>query len=473
MESPQIIQGGMGIAISNWILAKAVSAKGQLGVISGTAIDTIHARILQNGDPSSFLRNAYKKFPIAEMARRVLDRWFSPEGLATNTPYKPVPPFTLNPPAALTELTALAAFGEVTLAKHNNGPTGINLLDKIKLPQLATLYGAMLAGVDYVLMGAGIPRHVPGVLDQLSQGQPATMKIPVEGGAETEITFDPSSFLGKPAPKLKRPLFLAIVSSATLAISLAKKSTGRVDGFVIESHTAGGHNAPPRGTMELDAQNQPVYGPRDEPEIPKIAALGLPFWLAGGHATAANLAAAKTTGATGIQVGTAFACCDESGMVPTLRQKLIASVRAHVARVFTDPLASPTGFPFKIAQIDGTLSDKNIYASRPRICDLGYLRNLYKKPDGAIGYRCPSEPVADYLAKGGNLSDTQNRICLCNGLLASTGLGQIRKNNLIEAMIATAGDTLTDIVDYLKDGMEHYSASDVIDFLLPPSPQPA
>ena len=30
------------------------------------------------------------------------------------------------------------------------------------------LYGAMLAGVDYVLMGAGIPRTIPGILDSLA-----------------------------------------------------------------------------------------------------------------------------------------------------------------------------------------------------------------------------------------------------------------------------------------------------------------
>ena len=35
------------------------------------------------------------------------------------------------------------------------------------MPHLASIYGAMLAGVGYVLMGAGIPLHIPGVLDAL------------------------------------------------------------------------------------------------------------------------------------------------------------------------------------------------------------------------------------------------------------------------------------------------------------------
>jgi hypothetical protein len=46
---PRIIQGGMGIRISSWELARAVSQKGELGVISGTGIDTIMVRTLQNG----------------------------------------------------------------------------------------------------------------------------------------------------------------------------------------------------------------------------------------------------------------------------------------------------------------------------------------------------------------------------------------------------------------------------------------
>ncbi|OAM89828.1 nitronate monooxygenase [Termitidicoccus mucosus] len=475
MDLPQIIQGGMGVAISNWRLARSVSAKGQLGVVSGTSIDTVHARILQDGDRGGFLRDAYRKFPIPEMARRVLDRWFSPEGRPEGAPYKPVPFFSATPARSLTELTAVAAFGEVTLAKGGSGaPVGINLLDKIKLPQLATLYGAMLAGVDYVLMGAGIPRHVPGVLDKLSEGLPATMKVDVEGGGEMEIGFDPEAFLGKPAPRLKRPHFLAIISSATLALSLARKCSGKVDGFIVESSIAGGHNAPPRGVMQLDATGQPVYGPRDEAELDKIAALGLPFWLAGGRASAAGLASAKAAGAAGIQVGTAFACCEESGMEAGLRRKLITAVRAGSARVFTDPLASPTGFPFKIVQVEGTVSEKKRYEARTRICDLGYLRSAYRKPDGAVGFRCASEPVADYIAKGGALADTENRMCLCNGLLATSGLAQSRKNNLVEDMLATAGDALADVVRFLKDGVEHYSAADVIDSLLalvePPLP---
>ncbi|MDE3217251.1 MAG: nitronate monooxygenase, partial [Gemmatimonadota bacterium] len=48
---PTVIQGGMGAGVSNWMLARAVSLRGQLGVVSGTVIDTIFVRRLQDGDP--------------------------------------------------------------------------------------------------------------------------------------------------------------------------------------------------------------------------------------------------------------------------------------------------------------------------------------------------------------------------------------------------------------------------------------
>ena len=44
---PTIIQGGMGIAVSSWQLAKEVSIAGELGVISGTATVTLNGESFQ------------------------------------------------------------------------------------------------------------------------------------------------------------------------------------------------------------------------------------------------------------------------------------------------------------------------------------------------------------------------------------------------------------------------------------------
>jgi NAD(P)H-dependent flavin oxidoreductase YrpB (nitropropane dioxygenase family) len=147
------------------------------------------------------------------------------------------------------------------------------------------------------------------VLDQLAKGDAVKLKIDVEGalpGEEFHSHFDLAAFCGGVAPKLKRPHFLGIVASATLAITLARKSSGAVDGFIVEGETAGGHNAPPRGPLQLTAAGEPIYGPRDVPDLEKIRELGLPFWLAGSFGRAEKLAAAQEVGATGIQVGTAM-----------------------------------------------------------------------------------------------------------------------------------------------------------------------
>jgi nitronate monooxygenase len=466
MTHPKIIQGGMGIGVSDWRLARAVSKAGQLGVISGTALAVVLARQLQLGDPDSHLRRALEHFPYPEMAMRVRQTHFVAGGKPAAEPFKTTAMPTLHPGAAFVELTVVANFVEVFLAKEgHDGNVGVNYLEKVQLCTLPSLYGAMLAGADYVLMGAGIPRSIPGVLDQFARGEPAELKIDVDGasaGAEHVASFDPRAFSGGTGLALKRPQFLAIVASATLAATLARKSNGRVDGFVIEGESAGGHNAPPRGPLQLSPNGEPVYGPRDVPDLEKIRALGLPFWLAGSYGRPDKLAEAESLGAAGIQVGTPFAFCEESGIHPYLKQQAIRLSRSGRARVFTDPVASPTGFPFKVAQLEGTLSNADQYAARERICDLGFLRTVYQKPDGSVGYRCPGEPEADFVRKGGACDETLGRKCLCNGLAATIGLGQVRPGGEPELAVLTAGDDIAHIVQFLSNGVDSYSAADVL-----------
>jgi nitronate monooxygenase len=323
----------------------------------------------------------------------------------------------------------------------------------------------MLAGVDYILMGAGIPRTIPGVLDLFATGESARQKLDVDGalpGEEFFTSFDPREFFGGAAPVLSRPKFLAIVASATLAMTLAKKSNGRVDGFIVEGSTAGGHNAPPRGPMQLSEKGEPLYGERDTADLEKIKALGLPFWLAGGFGRPDKLAEALSLGAAGIQVGTAFAFCDESGIEAGLKQRVISESLAGRISIFTDPLASPTGFPFKVVKLEGTITDPAVYAARKRLCDLGYLRQAYRKADGTLGYRCPAELPENYVNKGGQISETTGRICLCNGLAATANIGQVQADGYREPALLTAGDDITNLTWFVKDGHASYTAADVI-----------
>jgi nitronate monooxygenase len=469
--SPIIIQGGMGAGVSSWTLARAVSKAGQLGVVSGTALDVIMVRRLQVGDPGGHTRRALGRFPIPGVAQRLIDKYFVPDGKPADKPFKSKPVPSERPSRHLQELLVAANFVEVFLAREgHDGPIGINYLEKIQLPNPHSFFGAMLAGVTYVLMGAGIPKAIPGVLDRLAEGQPAELRLDVQGAGQDDdfvTRFDPREFCDGEPPAIDRPDFLAIVSSATLATMLTRKSSGKVNGFVVEGPTAGGHNAPPRGPLQLSVEGEPIYGDRDDADLNSIRDLGLPFWVAGSYAEPERVAEALRAGANGVQIGTAFAYCDESGLDREIKSRVLNMSRRGEARVFTDPVASPTGFPFKILQMDDTNSSAANYEQRSRICDLGYLRHAYKKEDGTLGWRCPSEPVDDYLRKGGKLDDTKGRKCVCNGLMANIGLGQIQRSGELEKALITSGDDVAKVARFLKPGADSYSARDVIEYLLP------
>ncbi len=470
LENPLIIQGGMGVGVSDWVLARAVSLRGQLGVVSGTCIDSVLVRRLQDGDVGGHIRRAMEHFPMPDVTGEVLRKYFRPEGREPDEPYKLLPMYRQVVSSARERLTMLASFVEVFLAKEgHDGWVGMNLLTKVQMPNLATLYGAMLAGVDYVLMGAGIPKEIPGVLDRFARHEKASLKFEVEGlahGESEELTFDPRDHFDAPPLEIKRPKFLPIISSNSLATMLVRKASGPVDGFVVEAPTAGGHNAPPRGAPVYNERGEPQYGERDEVDLDKLGEHGLPFWLAGGAGSPDKLCEALEAGAAGIQVGTLFAYSDESGIAPELKRSVIAQAQDERTDVVTDPRASPTGYPFKVVQLQGTLSQHILYQQRERVCDLGYLRIAYKREDGRIDYRCAAEPVETYRKKGGAVDDTVGRKCLCNGLFATIGHAQVRAGGRPERPVVTSGDALDTIRQLVKPGRSGYSAGEVLDYLM-------
>ncbi len=472
IEYPKIIQGGMGVGISNWRLARAVSTLGQLGVVSGVALEVMLVRRLQDGDVGGHIRRALEDFPFRDMARRAVEKFYIPDGKAPDKPYAAIPMHKQKSSKRLHELCIMGNFVEVYLAREGHDkPVGINYLEKIQMPHLPSIYGAMLAGVSFVIMGAGIPIMIPGALDAFTHHGAASYNLNVVGaqaGDDTSTHFNPQDYMDGDHPPLERPVFLPIIASNVLAATMVRRSNGRVDGFVIEGPTAGGHNAPPRGALQVNEHDEPIYGEKDAVDLEKIRKMGLPFWIAGGCASAERLREVLEAGGTGIQVGTAFALCDESGMAKEYRQRLLQEATAGTARVITDRLASPTGFPFKVAQLGGTLSEQDTYLSRFRVCDLGYLREVYRKDDGSMGYRCASEPEKDYLAKGGGESDTIGRKCICNSLASNVGLAQVQKDGSVEKPLLTTGDDLAEIARFLPEGQDSYTAGDVIAKLLEP-----
>jgi NAD(P)H-dependent flavin oxidoreductase YrpB (nitropropane dioxygenase family) len=215
----------------------------------------------------------------------------------------------------------------------------------------------------------------------------------------------------------------------------------------------------------LSDRGEPIYGERDVVDLAKMRQIGLPFWLAGGFGSHEAVQAALADGAAGVQVGTAFALCDESAMAADLKRQVLGQVLNREISVFTDPSASPTGFPFKVAQVKGSISDPETYAARPRVCDLGYLREAYITQEGGVGFRCAAEQPATYHAKGGT-EQTEGRKCICNALLAAIDQPQQRGPHYQEPPVVTAGDDLVHAGRFVPKGQSSYSAADVIRALL-------
>jgi len=463
---PELIQGGMGVGVSSWKLARAVAEAGErlnkpvLGVVSGIGLAITMVNRLRQGDRNT--KRALGAFCVPEIAQEIFDRyWLSAD---RSSRLAPKPEVLVNGSderkAEIVRLLIVANFLEIWLAKegHTN-PIGINYLEKVQLPRLPEIFGAMLGGVDYVLMGAGIPNQVPEVLDKFADYKEASYRLDVEGSERYVMVFDPKTIIPEEYRKdLRRPNFLAIVSHHALAQVLAHKATGEVNGFVVEGPTAGGHNAPARG-KELNERGEPVYGERDKPDLAKIQDLGRPFWLAGGYASSEELKEAKRVGAAGIQVGSVFALCDESGLREDIKQELRRKSFAGELQVLASPVASPSGFPFQVVQMEGTLSDPIVYEKRERDCTLGYLVHAYKTKRGRIGFRCPAEPITAYVRKGGDVEHAEGRVCLCEGLAAAVGHAPNKPS------IVTLGKDLSFAPNVMSNPDDTYSAEDVINFI--------
>lgn len=466
-ELPVLIQGGMGVGVSNWELARSVALAGEkldkkvLGVVSGTGLPILMVDRLQKGDSNTI--RALNAFPIPEITKEIFDIYANSKKM----PPKPQVLITGTEKIKrlMTNLLMVSNFVEVWLAKEgHNKPIGVNYLEKVQMTHLPEIYGAMLAGVDYMLMGAGIPNQVPDVLDKFKDNQSATYKIDVEDSAERlEMSFDPSAFIPEAKQKeLKRPKFLAIISSHVLAQVLANKDKvkGVVDGFIVEGPTAGGHNAPARGKKIDEITGEPIYGPKDEADLKKIQELGLPFWVAGDQGSPEQLRKAIENGAVGVQIGSAFASCEESGFDPNIKSQLRRGSFNGSLDVFTSPIASPTGFPFNVAQLSRTLSDPEVYAEKPRLCPYGYLDILAMYKERLV-FRCSAEPDADFERKGGNPEKTKGRQCLCAGLAAAVNHGKDGA-----PMIVTFGKKYGFARELMKTLTDTFTAEDVVKYML-------
>lgn len=510
LKRVRLIQGGMGVYVSNWQLARAVATErpGETaGTVSGTALDVVYVRLLQLGDPGGHVRRALaafdERFGVA-VGHSICERYFVAGGKTPEARFKSAPmvavhgqveaqaaggerqviPLALDP--AVVELLIATGFAEVWLAKEgHSGKIFINFLNKIELPLLYAMYGAMLAGVDGVVVGAGNPDGLPALCSRLANHEPVSRDLPVlyqSAGETFALPFVPCQVCDGALAHvpLKRPAFLAIVTLHDLAQSLAASATEPPDGLIVENHTAGGHNANPAGALQRDELGQPIYGDRDVTDLAAIRAVGLPFWLAGGYGSHSQLQAARAAGAAGIQAGSVFALAEESGLRPEYRLAILQALRDGVddATLVRTTLVSPTGFSFKVVRLPGTLADEEVFERRRRICDIGLLQQVgVSAPDkhGSrnLFQRCAAAPVEGYLGKRGLARNTEGRRCLCNGLLACVGLGQVKAHDgqaVEEPAIVTLGDQLDGVRRLSRSGQVRYWARDAVADLLGPMP---
>ena len=511
LQNIRLIQGGMGVYVSNFRLANAVAACHPgvtAGTVSGTALDVVYVRLLQLGDPGGHVRTALAAFDSkfqVDIGAKIIDQYLVVGGKKPHERYRygprqtlrtmngrqtiplpsePAQPVQLTVDQELIELLIATAFAEVWLAKRGHeGKVLINFLHKVQLPLVYALYGAMLADVDGIVVGAGNPEGLPEICSRLTQHLPVTTEHALlyrESGETFQVDFDPQMIAGGRLVEqpLKRPAFLAIVSLESQVGALVKSlssvlSTEPPDGFIIEHHTAGGHNAPPQGPLQKDALDQPIYSSQDEPNLEEIRRYNKPFWLAGGYNNREKLREAISAGATGVQIGSSFALAQESGLDPVHKTALLTALQQGTADadLVRTTLYSPTGYPFKVAQLPDTLADDGVYENRPRICDLGFLQQrgfLKPGPDGEreLFARCPAGPLADFKQKRGLPFNAEGKRCLCNGLLAAVGLGQTHPTNGDEPAIVTLGNNLDGVRRLSRLGQMPYWACDVVNDLL-------
>ena len=506
LQNIQLIQGGMGVYVSNFRLANAVAACQQgvtAGTVSGTALDVVYVRLLQLGDPGGYIRSALTAFDNrfqVDIGAKIIDQYLVPGGKQPGDRFFfgprqtlntldgkqkiPIPgenplPVRLSVDQELVELLIATSFAEVWLAKQgHHGRILINFLHKVQLPLVYALYGAMLAGVDGIVVGAGNPEGLPQVCSRLAQHMPVSTEHALlyrESGETFQVDFDPTVIANGALVKesLHRPAFLAIASLESLVGALANSPTEPPDGFIIEHYTAGGHNAPPQGPLQKDALDQPIYGSLDEPDLEEIRHLKKPFWLAGGYNSREKLHAARNAGAAGVQIGTSFALAQESGLSPVYKTALLDALRqvASDADLVRTTLFSPTGYPFKVAQLKGTLAEEMVYQRRTRVCDLGFLQQRGFSKPGSDGYRdlfqrCPAGPLTDFTRKRGLPFNADRKRCLCNGLLAAVGLGQTHPSYGVEPAIVTLGNDLDSVRRLSRQGQMTYWACDVVRDLL-------
>ena len=311
LEVP-IIQGGMGIGISLYPLASAVAAEGGAGIISSAGLD----RLLGKRNNKKY--NAYE-----------------------------------------------ATYEEVSLAKSRGGVTGINIMVALARDFLDSVRGAIDAGADMIIAGAGLPMTLPSIA------------------------------------QAKHTALIPIVSSARALNIICKRwqrQGYRPDAVVLEGRLAGGHLGFRMNQIELEEN-------RLENLLPPVKDMAIqhgdfPVIVAGGVYSHADIMRFLALGADGVQMGTRFLATEESSASAAYKAAVLKADSDNI--IVANKPGSPCGLPFRVIKDSPMYQDALRRARKPK-CDKGYV--LAKDKEGKYTI-CPAK------------EDNESSFCICNGLLS-------------------------------------------------------
>ena len=314
----------MGVGVSLHPLAKAVAQEGGLGIVSSAILDCIVSK--RNG----------KKMNTYE-----------------------------------------SVFEEVSLSKIKNGFSGINIMMALGRDFVASVKGALDAGADAIISGAGLPLNLPVI-------QPP-----------------------------KDTALIPIVSSARALDIICKKweKLGyRPDAVVLEGPLAGGHLGFRIDQVDLESNKLENLLPPVKDMARKFG--DMPVIVAGGIYTYADIVKFMDMGADGVQMGTRFLATIESSATEAYKQAVVAAKEEDI--VVAHRPGSPCGLPFRVIK-QSPMYVSALQRKRTPKCDKGYV--LMKDAEGKYTV-CPAK------------ESNENHFCICNGLLSSCGYNSDKEESL-------------------------------------------
>ena len=305
----------MGVGVSLYPLAKAVASEGGVGVVSSACLDRLIAK------------RSNKKVNTYE-----------------------------------------AAYEEVSLSKFQGGFTGINIMGALVKDFNDSVRGALDAGADVIISGAGLPLNLPAI-------QPP-----------------------------KDTALVPIVSSARALDIICKKWAKlgyQPDAVVLEGPLAGGHLGFRMDQIDLESNKLKNLLPPVKDMARKFG--DFPVIVAGGIYTHQDIVKFMNMGADGVQMGTRFLATNESSATEAYKKAVIAAKAEDI--IVAHRPGSPCGLPFRVIKQSAMYMSSLARRRKPK-CDKGYV--LMKDAEGKFTV-CPAK------------EDNKDYFCICNGLLSSAG----------------------------------------------------